>query len=229
MSSSTQQFEIEIKSLLGTKENADKLQQKLLKRFPNAKITEESKQLNHYFVGESFTKLAEKLSPYIPQKSQSQFQHILEKGKKISVRTRQLNDKVIFVMKASIDDTSSSNGISRLEFETEVPQLTLDQLDQLLVDAGFSYQAKWSRERKAYKTGNTTVCLDKNAGYGYLAEFEGLVENADQKDQVQKELRQLMKDLDAEELAQDRLERMFAHYNAHWPEYYGTDKVFTIE
>jgi predicted adenylyl cyclase CyaB len=229
MSSSTQQFEIEIKSLLGSKANAEKLQQNLLKRFPDAKITEESKQLNHYFVGDDFSKLAKKLDSYIPGKLRAQFQHILHNGKKISVRTRQLNDQVIFVMKASIDDTTSSNGISRLEFETEVPTLTLEQLDQLLIDAGFSYQAKWSRERKAYKTGDTTVCLDKNAGYGYLAEFEGLVKNADQKDQVQKKLRQLMKDLGAEELAQDRLERMFAHYNAHWPEYYGTDNVFTIE
>jgi hypothetical protein len=30
-------------------------------------------------------------------------------------------------------------------------------------------------------------------------------------------------------LAQERLERMFAHYNQNWPEYYGTTKVFIIE
>jgi hypothetical protein len=38
-----------------------------------------------------------------------------------------------------------------------------------------------------------------------------------------------MAKLGVEELPQDRLERMFAHYNAHWPEYYGTEKVFVIE
>jgi predicted adenylyl cyclase CyaB len=228
-----QQFEIEIKSLLGSKENADALQQKLKERFPNIKVTEESKQLNHYFVGESFSALETALSSYIPADKRSQFQSTLEKGKNISVRTRQLNDKVIFVMKASIDDTTSSNGISRLEFETEVENLTLDQLDKILLDAGFSYQAKWSRERTAYQTQDAqehiTVCLDKNAGYGYLAEFEALVENAEGADAAQTKLRQLMSDLGAEELAQDRLERMFAFYNANWPEYYGTDKVFTVE
>ena len=41
--------------------------------------------------------------------------------------------------------------------------------------------------------------------------------------------RDVMEKLGAEELAQERLERMFTFYNAHWPEYYGTDNVFTIE
>jgi hypothetical protein len=38
-----------------------------------------------------------------------------------------------------------------------------------------------------------------------------------------------MKELGVKELDQKRLERMFAFYNTHWPEYYGTDKIFTIE
>ena len=46
---------------------------------------------------------------------------------------------------------------------------------------------------------------------------------------VKKELEQFMGKLGLSELSQERLERMFAHYNAHWPEYYGTDKIFTIE
>jgi hypothetical protein len=33
----------------------------------------------------------------------------------------------------------------------------------------------------------------------------------------------------AEELPQERLERMFTYYNTHWQDYYGTDKIFTIE
>jgi len=35
-----------------------------------------------------------------------------------------------------------------------------------------------------------------------------------------------MAKLGATELTQDRLERMFAYYNANWPAYYGTEKVF---
>ena len=42
-------------------------------------------------------------------------------------------------------------------------------------------------------------------------------------------LRALMTELGVEELAQDRLERMFAYYNANWPTYYGTEETFTVE
>lgn len=37
-----------------------------------------------------------------------------------------------------------------------------------------------------------------------------------------------MRSLGAQELPGDRLECMFAYYNQHWPEYYGTDKIFTV-
>ena len=41
-------------------------------------------------------------------------------------------------------------------------------------------------------------------------------------------LRSLMKEVGAEELDQARLGRMFAYYNEHWRDYYGTDKIFDI-
>src|SRR5260221_504092 len=185
-SSAPQQFEIEIKSLLGSQANAAQLQEKLAARFPDLQVSEESKQLNHYFVGDNFAALSSVIGPHLSTDKQAALLSTIQHGKNISVRTRQLNDKVIFVMKASIDDTTSSNGISRLEFEAEVTGLSLEQLDQLLLDAGFQYQAKWSRERTSYKLGDgngqatssTTISLDKNAGYGYLAEFESLVDDA---------------------------------------------------
>jgi adenylate cyclase class IV len=73
------------------------------------------------------------------------------------------------------------------------------------------------------------VCLDKNAGYGYVAEFEKVTDDALKVDTLKAELRSLMSELGVTELPQDRLERMFAHYNQHWAEYYGTNNVFTIE
>ncbi len=73
------------------------------------------------------------------------------------------------------------------------------------------------------------VCIDRNAGYGYLAEFERVLDDAARAAAVEAELRELMAALGCEELAQDRLERMFAYYNANWSEYYGTDRTFVIE
>jgi len=155
-------FEIEIKSLLGSKENASTLIERLFALFPQAKLVSKNNQLNHYFTGGDFVKLREKFTEHIPADHKEAFENILRVGKKHSVRTRQLDETVILVIKASIDDTTSANGISRMECEVAFPELTLDALDQLLLEAGFTYQAKWSREREQYETDEMTLCIDKN-------------------------------------------------------------------
>ena len=146
----------------------------------------------------------------------------------VSIRTREADGKSLFIMKASIGDDSSQNGVSRVEFEEEV-KLSFDELNQKLLDAGLTYQAKWSREREHFDLGSIHITVDKNAGYGYLAEFEKMIDDGAESDYAQKELKALMRELNCHELAQDRLERMFKFYNEHWPEYYGTEKVFVIE
>lgn len=222
-------FEVEIKSLLGSKDNAEKLKNALTKRYPDTKLVGHGKQLNHYFnTPQDLSALAKNLSTHVPADKKSAFEDILKHGQKISIRTRDADGTVIFVVKASMGTDTSSNGVKRMEFETKV-SMTLQELDKLLLDSGCTYQAKWSREREEYASGDMHVCLDKNAGYGYLAEFEKVVNDEGSLDAVRADLLGVMKDLGAVELAQDRLERMFAHYNAHWPEYYGTDKTFIIE
>lgn len=222
-------FEIEIKSLLGSEENASALRERFIALFPQARLASKNKQLNHYFQGGDLVKLREKFVERIPADHKESFENILRVGKNHSVRTRQLDESVILVIKASIDDTTSSNGISRMECEVTLSDMTLDELDQLLLEADFVYQAKWSREREQYETGDFTLCVDKNAGYGYLAEFEKVIPDATEAEATRDSLRSMMVKLDVEELSQERLERMFAFYNAHWPEYYGTDKVFVVE
>jgi len=114
-----------------------------------------------------------------------------------------------------------------MEFEEEI-NLSLDDLDNALLAAGLRYQAKWSREREEYLCQGINVCLDRNAGYGWLAEFEKVVGQESELESARQEVRALMEQCGVQELQQDRLERMFAFYNAHWGEYYGTDKVFTV-
>jgi len=133
------------------------------------------------------------------------------------------------VVKASLDDTSSSNGTARIEFEEEVANLALQELDQIMLDHGFPYQSKWSRDRQEYKYKDYNVCIDKNAGYGYVAEFEKIISDKEQAEATKKAIRNELELLGIEELNQERLERMFTHYNKNWPEYYGTEKTFTIE
>ena len=140
-----------------------------------------------------------------------------------------MKDEAKIVMKASIGDDSSSNGIMRMEIEATVPGFTLDALDEEVLKAGYSYQAKWSRTREEYKLKDISVCLDKNAGYGYLAEFEKVIQDGEKAEDTKAYLVGIMEGLGLEELRQDRLERMFTYYNEHWPEYYGTEELFVIQ
>jgi len=224
-----QQYEIEVKSLLGTKENVDHLKF-LLKKNKNLKLIGKGKQLNHYFnTPTDLASVYDAVLPYIFTKNIPAFKQILKEGKNVSIRTRGADKKVLFIIKASINDHSSHNGVSRIEFEAETKSLTLLKLDQILLDLGLTYQAKWSREREEYQVGNIHICLDKNAGYGYLAEFELIVDNKSKVKKAKDEVLIFMNSLGFSELSQDRLERMFAYYNKHWNEYYGTDKMFVIE
>lgn len=220
------QYEIEIKSLLGDKKQANILSKKISKH--GGTLTAKNTQLNHYFVASNITKFRKILLPHIEKSKKVLFQKILNEGNNLSIRTRDTDGKVLLVIKASIGSDTSANGVSRLEFESEM-KMTLDNLDKLLLGAGLEYQAKWSREREEYKLKDVNICLDKNAGYGYLAEFEKVVSDRSLADSIKNELLDLMKSFQVEELSQDRLERMFTYYNQNWRDYYGTDKMFTIK
>ena len=221
-------YEIEIKSLLGDKERADFLKHRMKQLDPDVVYTGKHTQLNHYFVGGDLKKLFEKISLHVEPQKLDSLKEIIHKTKDYSLRSRRADGVVLLVIKASMDDSTSVNGIARVEFEAATPDLSLDALDNLVLASGFAYQAKWSREREAYIYRGANVTIDKNAGYGYVAEFEHLITDADQATQAQIRLRAMMGELGVSELPQDRLERMFAHYNAHWQEYYGTENIFVV-
>lgn len=223
-------YEIEIKSLLGDEKRAEKLIADMHVLDPGTKLIDENTQLNHYFVHGDMDELYKQTKEFFDAKTQKKLKKIIDEGNSFSIRTREINDDVRLVLKASISDDTSANGVSRMEFDESLQgQMSLPELDKVLLDAGFEYQAKWSRERKEYACNGANVSIDKNAGYGYLAEFEKVVTESSLSEETEKEIRALMEQLRCEELPQDRLERMFAFYNDNWPNYYGTDNVFVIE
>ncbi len=227
-SMSTQSYEVEIKSLLGSKENADALKKRLFELDPHTTLVSTNKQLNHYFVGGDLKKVFENVGPLLKPEERTRLESLLQNIKDFSLRTRNKDGEVIFVLKISMNDETSANGVKRLEFEATIPDLSLEELDKKILDAGFSYEAKWSREREEYKYKDTTVTIDKNAGYGYLSEFELMESDENKIHEAKDRLLALMKELGVEELDQARLARMFDYYNTHWAEYYGTDKVFEV-
>lgn len=221
-------YEVEIKSLLGTRERAQALAEKLKAKYPDIKMGTMHSQLNHYFIGGDLMKLANAVKTHLPPASFETLDDIAKKSQNHSVRTREADGRVLLVVKASVGADTSSNGVARIEFEAPV-NLTLDELDNLLLSAGFAVQAKWSRERTEYTHADMHITIDRNAGYGYLAEFELIVADPGQIEEAKKQLYGVMAELGVSELSQERLERMFKFYNEHWGQYYGTDKVFTVE
>ena len=229
-------YEVEIKSLLGSKERADEVREAMKRADPTCVLTSRNKQLNHYFEpstglgssGGNLAKLVEISAPKFPPEISGRLFDLAERVKDFSVRTRDKDGKVFLVVKASVGDDTSANGIARMEFEEKV-SMTLAELDALVLSAGFKYQAKWSREREEYLCRGVNITLDKNAGYGWLAEFERVVNDKAQLASAEAQVRALMKELNVEELPQDRLERMFDFYNTHWKDYYGTERIFMVE
>lgn len=222
-------YEVEIKSLLGNSERTNEVRTALKEADSSCSLLSKNKQLNHYFKGGTLKKLAKIVAPKLSKEASTRLSDFAVRAQDFSVRTRKKDSKeILLVVKASVDDTTSANGISRMEFEEKVP-MTLEQLDNLVLSAGFEYEAKWSREREEYLCKGTNVTLDKNAGYGWLAEFERIVDNESDTAFAQHEIRNLMQELGVGELKQDRLARMFAFYNEHWPDYYGTERIFVIE
>ncbi|MEX2033349.1 MAG: CYTH domain-containing protein [Candidatus Colwellbacteria bacterium] len=222
-------YEVEIKCLLGDKNGADDLVRRMGEKDPGLAQLSFHKQLNHYFIGGDLSRLYQNIVPFLKEEKENQLQPLSREAKDFSLRTRWADGDVILVLKISVDDGTSFNTVGRREWEVKMPNLTLEELDALVLKAGFKYQAKWSRERTEYKYLGINTAIDKNAGYGYLAEFEKVVDDETKVPEAKSQLRKIIEDLEAEELDQARLERMFAFYNANWQDYYGTDKVFVVE
>lgn len=229
-----QSYEVEVKSLLGTPEHAAAVRAAMKMLDPDCSMIAHNRQLNHYFEPKdradtgALERLAGTMGQHLPEDSLARLRDLAARADTFSVRTRDKDNIVLLVVKASVGADSSANGVSRMEFEAQVP-LTIVELDDLVRASGFEYQAKWSREREEFVCKGVNVCIDRNAGYGYIAEFERVVDDPSGLAAAEAQVRSLMRELGVEELPQDRLERMFAFYNAHWPEYYGTERIFVVE
>ena len=223
------QYEVEIKTLLGSKENADDFLENLENAVEKLEKKWENAQLNHYFMSGDFEKLLQNLEGKLSPERLESLRNITNISGKHSIRTRFVDGDSILVVKLSVDDTTSSNGIQRMEWEEVFAWMSIDNLDAILLESGFEYQAKWSRERVECSFDNINVCIDKNAGYGYLAEFEMVIANSDETQMAEENIRGIMARVGVEELDQARLARMFDYYNQNWRDYYGTEKTFTIE
>lgn len=195
----------------------------------------EEYQLNHYFnLPDTVLKgnLLNALAPYLTTYLLDKVSNALM-ADKFSIRTREEagaggNMRTLFIIKYAINDGTAENGKVRGEVEAEV-DISLDTLDDLLLGAGLTYASKWSRNRVIYRNYNNTfdhlICLDTNAGYGKVLEIESVVKDPDKINETKTKLTKLLNSFGLSELDSELLENMFAFYQKHWQDYYGTNKL----
>lgn len=256
------QVEVEKKVYLQTPQNADKFLDAVLQLAADDKCFDESSerrvlgesQTNHYFYPTSPVVLQNfqwDRWQTVPDFSYEEFANATS----ISVRTRKVvkpiraydgdypyDEEVLLVIKADFSGGDASNSAVRFEGEYKFP-VDQDTLDAFLLLAGFSLQAKWSRDRDSYhfylKPNNylnyffhdgvtVSVTIDRNAGYGYLAEVEVSSQNDDVK-ALEGIAERIISNCGFSVMDNALLDAMFQYYNKHWRNYYGTDKTFNIE
>ncbi len=224
------QFEVEVKTLLGSRAAAEAFVAKLQDSAGSPKESARSNQLNHYFdAAGDREQVAVAVTPFLNATDLAAFQQILGQAKSYALRTRDADGNVLLVIKAAKGDGDDQHALERLEGEYETTAPDIDTLDEAIRSAGYDFLSKWSRERVEYDYKDYTVCIDKNAGYGYVAEIEKIVPSSEEAETARAEILAELATLGAEELSQERVGRMFEYYNDHWPEYYRTDKTFTVD
>ena len=217
-------FEVEVKALV---HNYSVTKSKLLEEGYIYKDKES--QLNHYFNYNDYSLayLFSSLRTYITTDQELELSNVIGRGNNFSIRTRSINDKkTYFIIKYSIFDEDSSNGSIRKEYETYL-DISLTNLDNLLLDAGLTYSSKWSRQREIFTRDSITATIDLNAGYGYLLELEILTDRVEDTPQIKKQLIQELATLDLEELNSSLLTQMFNYYECNWEKFYGTNNYLS--
>lgn len=242
-------IEVEIKSL----STADKS----LALINSGKFNFESveQQLNYYYKGSFSNDLLESLKllvvPYVDGKVvNADWLELIETLKtnpdaKYSVRTRatrssELDEyRVFLVVKVSLNDTTSSNGTVRKEFNIKMHPTTINYLDSILIHRGdFEVLSRWQRKRinlfgymvdllpnPCYE-GVVNVAIDYNVGYGHLVEFEIETSKPLNTEELESDLKSLMASLGFKELPQEHLAKMFEAYNDNWEWYFNNKYTF---
>ena len=133
-------YEVEVKVLLGTRENVESLLASMRRIDPHTHLLAAEIQKNHYFTGGGdVERLVALIAGHTDDAAaEARFREVITHAGNRSLRTREtISDgqtTTLLVVKSSIDDGTSTHGIRRIE--AEIPysgeRMTLGALDSLV-------------------------------------------------------------------------------------------------
>jgi adenylate cyclase class IV len=223
------QYEVELKSLISNEQDAMQLPERIRGLGHEVVLQAEHKQLNDYFINGDLSQLVRALGPHLGPEKTAELVDIADRYSDFTVRARQNNETVLFIVKAAMDGGSANHSNQRIEFETSV-DIAFEDLSRLIQQSGYDIEARWQADRKIYAISNG-ITLDSffSPGYGHVAEFEMIVHDKAEVEDAERQLRAFAAILSLEEVDKELLEKMFVYYNEHWREYYGTVRTFSPE
>lgn len=232
-------YEVELKVLLWTAFPPEIFIKALSNDFKSVREKAEETHRNHYFEVPHRCKIMPAFEERLPIDHEDKIRIAeFRNWNDIVVRSREVTTvhwtQVLLVMKSTVDWGTSQNGTIRKELEIPTP-MSIDDLDAILTaQAEIRPQAKWSRVRKTFDVVDKdgfyfTVCLDKNAGYGYIVEFEVVVNNPSVIESTKLKLKNCINIMWLQELPEDQLHRMFEFYTKNWESFYQTENYFFIK
>ncbi len=223
--------EIEIKYLLKSQAARDTLIEKLGERYSSLTRTGTKRIISYFYErGVAKAQILEAVTDLLDEPQLKELTAVIDNSSELMVKCRSINDANYFAVKGTPAGQDPVHAVNRLEFEVQL-DTELETIDQRLQAAGIIIVSKWSSVRDYYKLDDNAMKAEIEfvAGYGYKAELEIVIDDGESSDEAIASLTELADSLGLVEANGTLLGKMYAHYNAHWQEYFNTRNTFSDE
>ena len=107
------------------------------------------------------------------------------------------------------------HGSERREIEVNLERDQALKLMEIFQNLGHAPAIFWFRERRSYRDGKFTVCLDKTIGYGLIVEVE-IITDAEGIEEAKRDVGRYLRELGVEETPKSIFDSAFAEYQKNW-------------
>jgi adenylate cyclase class IV len=222
------QREIEKKYLLKDKAARCALVEQLYQIYPGTKLLGTKTVISYFYEpAESKDQILAVARKLLKDKELAELTKLVKHSVEIMVKCRSIDDTNYFSVKGAAAGQDAVHAANRMEFEAGL-SMSLEEINQVIVDAGIKLVSKWSSRRDFYSLGQGLKAdIEFVAGYGHKAELEVVIQDGESVDDAMATIDELADKLDLYYASDELMGRMYAYYNQHWEEFFNTDNVFS--